>query len=131
VWLAIVTTNDELGELHPAVVRPGRCASQLSFGPLTVEEANAWLAERPSEDGNIAALGEGHDGATLAELYALAGDSVVAFAPDMGECENCGHSYAMHPDGGACSADDGCDQFESASDTEPDNDADDTAAVHG
>jgi hypothetical protein len=56
--LALVTTNDELGTLHPAVSRPGRCASQLEFGPLSAEEASTFLGETVETGG------------TLAELYA-------------------------------------------------------------
>jgi 2'-5' RNA ligase len=71
--LAIVTTNDELGELHPAVVRPGRCASQIEFAAFDAEEASEWLGET---------TGAG----TLAELYARKGDGAVAF-PEAGEVE--------------------------------------------
>lgn len=64
--LALVTTNDELGDLAPAAVRPGRCASCAAdgspgptvFGPMSADEASAWLGE-PVEQGG-----------TLAELYA-------------------------------------------------------------
>lgn len=56
--LALVTTNDELGTLHPAVTRPGRCASQIEFLPMTADEVAAWAGEDAVE------------GATLAELYA-------------------------------------------------------------
>lgn len=56
--LALVTTNDELGTLHPAVSRPGRCASQLEFGPLSADEASVFLGETVETGG------------TLAELYA-------------------------------------------------------------
>ncbi|MDF2256469.1 DUF5925 domain-containing protein [Streptomyces ferralitis] len=57
-----ITTNEELERLHPAVVRPGRCLSRIEVGPLTREEAVAWLGT---------AEGVGRDGSTLAELYAL------------------------------------------------------------
>ncbi len=57
-----ITTNEELERLHPAVVRPGRCLARLEVGPLTREEAVAWLGT---------CEGVGRDGATLAELYAL------------------------------------------------------------
>ena len=70
--LVLVTTNEELGRLHPAVARPGRCAANVLFHPLPPEQANTWLREH------------GHDGAvsepaTLATLYALVeGWDVVA-----------------------------------------------------
>ncbi len=56
--LVLVTTNDELGELHPAVKRPGRCACSIEFEPLPPEEASAWTGSE--EDAP----------ATIAELYA-------------------------------------------------------------
>ena len=70
--LVLVTTNEELGRLHPAVARPGRCAANVLFRRLPTDRANAWLREH------------GHDGAvsgpaTLADLYALVeGWDVVA-----------------------------------------------------
>jgi len=54
--LALVTTNDELGDLHPAVVRPGRCAAQLEFGPLSDEEAQAWTGDASATGGTLAEL---------------------------------------------------------------------------
>jgi hypothetical protein len=64
----VITTNEPIDRFHEAVIRPGRCASRVSFEPLPLEQAKAWLQE--------------HDGAevatrlsapaTLAELYAMA-----------------------------------------------------------
>ena len=45
----LVTTNEELGRLHPAISRPGRCASNVLFTRIPIEQANAWLAEREHE----------------------------------------------------------------------------------
>ena len=42
--LVLVTTNETLRSLHPAVSRPGRCASQIEFAAFTAEEAAEWLA---------------------------------------------------------------------------------------
>jgi hypothetical protein len=62
--LVLVTTNEEIKTLHPAVSRPGRCAANIDFAPLSRDEAAAWLAERQSP--------ESVDGtATIASLYAL------------------------------------------------------------
>jgi hypothetical protein len=44
--LVLVTTNEELRSLHPAVQRPGRCASKILFGALSSLQAEAWLRER-------------------------------------------------------------------------------------
>jgi hypothetical protein len=62
--LVLVTTNEELGKLHPAVSRPGRCASNVLFTRIPVEQANAWLAGRGHE-------GTASEPTTLAGLYAL------------------------------------------------------------
>jgi len=43
--LILVTTNEPLGKLHPAALRPGRAMATLEFAPLTPGEAGAWLAE--------------------------------------------------------------------------------------
>ena len=63
--LVLISTNDELTRLHPAVTRPGRCFTQIRVGPLPHTEAVRWLGRRD---------GIGPDGATLAELYALRRD---------------------------------------------------------
>jgi hypothetical protein len=47
--IVLVTTNEPPAELHPAVVRPGRCWQQIGFEPLSVTEANEWLADRESD----------------------------------------------------------------------------------
>jgi hypothetical protein len=63
--LVLVTTNEEIRRLHPAVARPGRCAANVDFLPLSAEEAGSWL-ERHGVEQPV-------DGAaTLASLYALA-----------------------------------------------------------
>jgi ATP-dependent 26S proteasome regulatory subunit len=64
----VITTNKPIDRFHEAIIRPGRCASRVSFEPLPLEQAKAWLQQ--------------HDGAevakrlrapaTLAELYAMA-----------------------------------------------------------
>lgn len=46
--LVLVTTNEPLRKLHPAVQRPGRCWADVEFGALSVAEANAWLARNGS-----------------------------------------------------------------------------------
>ena len=61
--LVLVTTNEEIGKLHPAVSRPGRCAFQHEFTRLSAAESSAWLAAHGSArqiDGPR----------TIAELYA-------------------------------------------------------------
>lgn len=62
--LVLVTTNEEIKALHPAVARPGRCAANIDFTPLSRQEAAGWLAERGSERSLTGA-------ATIATLYAV------------------------------------------------------------
>ncbi|MFP5370143.1 MAG: DUF5925 domain-containing protein [Actinomycetes bacterium] len=76
--LVLLTTNEDVGRLHPAITRPGRCLSQVEFELLSRAEAQAWLGpsfaapERPM---------------SLAELYALReerADPVVERQPEGG-----------------------------------------------
>lgn len=62
--LVLVTTNEEIRGLHPAVARPGRAAANVEFAPLPTDEANAWLERR-----EVAERVESPT--TLAALYAL------------------------------------------------------------
>ncbi|RBY98177.1 ATP-binding protein [Blastococcus sp. TF02-8] len=60
--LVLLTTNEDVGLLHPAITRPGRCLSQVEFEPLSRAEAQSWLgAGATAPDRPL----------TLAELYAL------------------------------------------------------------
>ena len=60
--LVLVTTNEEIRTLHPAVSRPGRCAANIEFMPLSREEAAGWAAEHGGVQPGASA--------TLASLYA-------------------------------------------------------------
>jgi hypothetical protein len=40
----LITTNEPMKHLHPAVTRPGRCIDDIDVGTLTKAEANAWLS---------------------------------------------------------------------------------------
>jgi Domain of unknown function (DUF5925) len=61
--LVLVTTNEEIRRLHPAVARPGRSAANVEFLPLSAEESSAWL-ERHGSDERV------QTASTLASLYA-------------------------------------------------------------
>ncbi|HEX4677753.1 MAG TPA: DUF5925 domain-containing protein [Gaiellaceae bacterium] len=60
--LVLVTTNEEIKSLHPAVARPGRAAANVMFSPLSAAEATEWLRERGIDDGA--------ESRTIASLYA-------------------------------------------------------------
>jgi hypothetical protein len=61
--LVLVTTNEEIRTLHPAVARPGRCAANIEFAPFTRDEATAWLQAHGSSETAAHAM-------LLASLYA-------------------------------------------------------------
>jgi len=60
--LVLVTTNEEIRKLHPAVARPGRCAANVEFKPLSADAATEWLRAH----GRAVTTGP----RTLASLYA-------------------------------------------------------------
>jgi ATPase family associated with various cellular activities (AAA) len=68
--LLLVTTNEPIGRLHPALRRPGRCWAEVEFAPFSGREAAAWLRRRGSSR-------RAPGGGTLAELYALADDRTL------------------------------------------------------
>jgi hypothetical protein len=63
--LVLVTTNEAVGELHPALSRPGRCLAQAEFLELDREEIVDWCASR-----NLTAPESRR--VSLADLYAHA-----------------------------------------------------------
>jgi hypothetical protein len=63
--IVLVTTNEEIRKLHPAVARPGRCAANVHFDPLDADEAAEWLRTR-GVDSPV------QGSRTLASLYAEA-----------------------------------------------------------
>lgn len=82
--LILITTNEPLRNLHPALARPGRCAAEVEFARFTTAEARAWLAEH----GRAELADRVHVSTTVAELYALmsgrsktAGTTSVGFTP--------------------------------------------------
>jgi hypothetical protein len=73
--IVIVTTNEEIGKLHPAVSRPGRCAFHHKFGLLSVKESEVWLKNKKRAD----LVEKVTRDMTLAELYSLLNkDSVLS-----------------------------------------------------
>jgi len=60
--LVLVTTNEPIEKIHPAIIRPGRCLANINFRKFTIEEAKEWMKEQGYEE-------EVKDEKTLAELY--------------------------------------------------------------
>lgn len=74
--LTIMTTNVNVEELNPAVVRPGRCLANLHFDLFSTEDATAWLEGKGVAEPELA---ETDDGYSLATLYKILGDSTPEF----------------------------------------------------
>jgi len=72
--LVALTTNEPLGALHPAIVRPGRCLAEIHIGRLSRTEATGWLGSARDVPA---------DGATLAELYQLRAAQPSLRAPEL------------------------------------------------
>jgi hypothetical protein len=68
----LITTNEPVGELHPALMRPGRCGSQIDFRPFTREEARGWCEARGVDPARVT-----EKETSLAGLYALADESMA------------------------------------------------------
>jgi hypothetical protein len=67
----LVTTNEPIEALHPAIARPGRGWAHVEFRDLPTDDANAWL-ERAGSPERV------EEPANLAELYGIVrGDQVV------------------------------------------------------
>jgi Domain of unknown function (DUF5925)/ATPase family associated with various cellular activities (AAA) len=78
--LVLVTTNEAIRALHPAVARPGRCAANVEFRRLSADEADEWLRRHDVE-------GEARSPMTLASLYARAEGLVEGDRPPTGFAE--------------------------------------------
>lgn len=75
--LILVTTNEPLGKLHPAALRPGRAMAAFEFTSLRADEATVWLAKR-GIDRRV------DSPKTLAELHAI----VAGGRPEAAELGN-------------------------------------------
>jgi SpoVK/Ycf46/Vps4 family AAA+-type ATPase len=64
--LVLITTNEQIQKLHPAVSRPGRAASVILFDALSSEESSKWLTARSA---NVVPVSTR---LTLADIYAIA-----------------------------------------------------------
>lgn len=84
--LLLMTTNEPMERLHPAVSRPGRCLVDVKFPAFSRNEVYKWLNDR-RVSGLPDSVAASYSGMTLAELYAsvagrkAAGDRSVGFRP--------------------------------------------------
>lgn len=62
----VLTTNEDIRQLDPALSRPGRCLHALEFVPFEPEDAAAWLAAHGVADAGSPRR------QTLSELFAIA-----------------------------------------------------------
>jgi hypothetical protein len=65
--LILLTTNEELHRLHPALTRPGRCLAVIEFAKFEPAEARQWLDN---------AIAPPTTPSTLAELYEHSGQII-------------------------------------------------------
>lgn len=72
--MILITTNQDIKDLHPAAARPGRAASNLAFRAFDTSQANDWLAAHGANADATRPL-------TLAELYARLDDDGPTVAP--------------------------------------------------
>jgi hypothetical protein len=82
--MVLITTNEPLDVLHPAIIRPGRCLADIEFGLLSAEESNAWLRQHGVE------RTVDHP-ASLADLYAI----MAGHAPARAQHPTVGFSAAL------------------------------------
>lgn len=69
----LLTSNVETGRLHPAITRPGRALSHITFARFDATEASHWLGHRVTTNHS------------LAELYALrSGRNLPSPTPSVG-----------------------------------------------
>lgn len=64
-FMVLVTSNEDYDSMHPAVVRPGRCLSQIEFANLNGDEVTRWLKAHKVENDDAR-----KSSASLADLYA-------------------------------------------------------------
>lgn len=68
--LILLTTNEQVDKLHPAVTRPGRCLAQVEFKKFSGSQANKWFEGKASAVGAM----------TLAEMIEKQGGTIEQIA---------------------------------------------------
>lgn len=71
--IVLLTTNEDVSRLHPALTRPGRCLAEVGFQKFTAAQARDWLPEGTQPPSTPS---------SLAELYERLGtNSPISTAP--------------------------------------------------
>jgi hypothetical protein len=65
--LVLVTSSEPVEGLHQAIGRPGRCAAEVEFRPMSAAEGRAWLESRAGGETFLPVEGS----VTVAELYGV------------------------------------------------------------
>jgi len=74
--LVLITTNEDLGVLHPAIVRPGRCVANITFETFDQSQAREWLRSHGAEGVSLPSR------STIAQLYeAMDSKQIIAQKP--------------------------------------------------
>lgn len=71
--IVLITTNEPLSRVHPALSRPGRCLAQVEVPALSREEAAAWLNSKGVPPASVLPA----HSTTLASLYEALSDTQV------------------------------------------------------
>lgn len=69
--LVLITTNEELDSIHPAVSREGRCAAAIHFAEMSLADAQEWAKN------NNLSLPNKNSTWTIADLYALRSNAKI------------------------------------------------------
>lgn len=67
-FMIMLTTNEKIEKIHPAVLRPGRCRMDIEMGKFNKNEANAWFK-------NMGIDYVSDSDMTLAEMYNISNSS--------------------------------------------------------
>jgi hypothetical protein len=72
--MVLITTNEPIKELHPALQRPGRCLADVEFSPFPASEASEWLGYPVREEKMLAelfAMGEEFSGSLTSKSQSI------------------------------------------------------------
>jgi len=86
----LLTANEPLDVIDPAILRPGRCLQRMEVPPMTADEGVAWLHKKKAD--HLSAQLEGKKQVSLADLFAIFHGN--PFAQDPGSSSKSGFGFA-------------------------------------